>query len=126
MESSGLNEISDRAGVSFEALAESERRLRRLADAIPGLGSYVDRDRRYLCVNRMYEAWFGRARGDFVGRTTDEVLGPDLMAQAGPGIERALRGEEVRFEHEGPYPGGPRFVSGAYIPDLDATGDVAG
>jgi PAS domain S-box-containing protein len=118
-----------KAGLSDEwlaALVESDRRMRRMADAIPGLVSYVDRDRRYVFVNRLYETWFGRARQDVIGKTTDEVLGPELMAQAGPQIERALRGEEVRFEHEGPYPGGPRWVQGAYIPDVDESGEVRG
>jgi PAS domain S-box-containing protein len=108
------------------AALESQRRMRRVADSLPGLVSYVDRDRRYVFVNKMYEKWFGRARRDVVGKTTDEVLGPELMAQAGPQIERALRGEEVLFEHEGPYPGGPRWVHGAYIPDINAAGEVLG
>jgi PAS domain S-box-containing protein len=126
MESSELNETLDRVGARLEALAERERRLRRMVDSIPGLVSYVDRHRRYVFVNRMYETWFGRARRDVIGKTTDEVLGPQLMAHARPQIERALRGEEVRFEHESPYADGPRWVSGAYIPDFDESGEVAG
>ncbi|HVU51947.1 MAG TPA: ATP-binding protein [Polyangia bacterium] len=122
----GPNDIPGLAEGRLAALIESEQRLRRLADVLPGLVSYVDRNRRYLFVNQLYEAWFGLARQDVVGRTTDEVLGPELMAQAGPNIERALRGEEVRFEHEGPYPGGPRYVQGAYIPDVDERGEVLG
>jgi PAS domain S-box-containing protein len=113
-------------GNENEAIVESERRLRRLVDAIPGLVSYVDRNRRYVFVNRRYEAWFGRERCDVLGKTTDEILGPALMEHARPQIERALRGEEVRFEHESPYPDGPRWVSGAYIPDFDEKGQVAG
>ena len=64
MESSELNEMPERAEGRLEAFAESDRRLRRIADAIPGLVSYVDRHRRYLFVNRMYESWFGRARSE--------------------------------------------------------------
>jgi PAS domain S-box-containing protein len=126
MESYELNDVPEVLGARLEALVESEQRLRRMADAIPGLVSYVDRDRRYVFVNRMYETWFGRARRDVIGKTTDEVLGPALMAHARPQIERALRGEEVRFEHESPYPDGPRWVSGSYIPDFDESGEVAG
>jgi PAS domain S-box-containing protein len=126
MESSELNDAPGLAGARLKALAASEQRLRRMADAIPGLVSYVDRHRRYLFVNRMYEAWFGRERSEVIGKTTDEILGPEIMAGARARIERALRGEEVRFEHESPYPDGPRWVSGSYIPDFDEVGEVAG
>jgi PAS domain S-box-containing protein len=108
------------------ALEASERRLRRMADVLPGLVSYVDSQRRYLFVNSMYERWFGRSREDVVGRTTDDVLGPALLAHVGSYIDRALAGEEVRFETEGSYPGGPRWIDAAYIPDRDDTGRVAG
>jgi len=126
MESSELDGIPALTRTRLAALVESERRLRRLTDAIPGLVSYVDRHRRYLFVNRMYESWFGRSRSEVLGKTTDEVLGAALMAHARPQIERVLRGEEVRFEHESPYPDGPRWVSGSYIPDIDESGAVAG
>src|SRR5205809_5412756 len=40
------------------ALRESEERLRLIANNVPALISYVDRDQRYRYSNRTYEDWF--------------------------------------------------------------------
>ena len=40
-------------------LAQSERRMHMIADSLPVLIAYVDRDQRYVFMNRAYEAWFG-------------------------------------------------------------------
>jgi PAS domain S-box-containing protein len=109
-----------------EALREREQQLRHIADAMPALISYVDHERRYRFVNRQYEIWFRCSSEEVIGKTTDEVLGPGLMARGGPYIDRALRGEKVDFEVELPYPGGPRWVTAHYVPDVDASGRVAG
>ena len=51
---------------------ESISRLQLIVDSVPGLMSYLDRDGRYLLVNRAYRAWFGEATS-FVGRTVADV-----------------------------------------------------
>ena len=108
------------------ALRTREQQLRNMADAMPALVAYVGRDRRYLFVNRLYEAWFRRPVAEMTGKTVDEVLGPEAMQRAGRYIDQALQGERVAFELEAPYPGGPRWVNGQYLPDVDAAGNVAG
>jgi PAS domain S-box-containing protein len=111
---------------ALEALGRREQQLRHIADAMPALVSYVDRDKRYRFVNRQYESWFRCSRDEVIGRTMEEVLGPEVMARGAPYVDRALRGEEAHFEVEAPYPGGPRWVNAHYIPDVDPTGRVAG
>ena len=108
------------------ALRAREQQLRNMADAMPALIAYVGRDCRYLFVNRLYETWFGRPIAEITGKTVDELLGPEAMQRAGRYIDQALRGERVAFELEAPYPGGPRWVNGQYLPDVDAAGHVAG
>ncbi|HTB58636.1 MAG TPA: PAS domain-containing protein [Polyangia bacterium] len=109
-----------------EALREREQQLRHVADVMPALISYVGTDRRYRFVNRLYEAWFRCSTDEVVGKKIDDVLGPETMKFAGEYIDRALRGEEVHFEPEVRYPAGPRWVDAHYVPDLDASGQVAG
>ncbi len=46
------------AKVSEAALSESQRELQLLADTLPVLVSYIDKDRRYRFINRTYEQWF--------------------------------------------------------------------
>ncbi len=108
------------------ALRESEQQLRHVADVMPALISYVGRDRRYRFVNRLYGAWFRCSTDEVVGKKIDDVLGPETMKFAGDYIDRALRGEEVHFQPEVQYPAGPRWVDAHYVPDFDASGEVAG
>jgi PAS domain S-box-containing protein len=109
-----------------EALRMREQQLRLIADAMPVLLSYIDRDRRYRFVNRRYAAWFRRSLDDVIGRPMEEVLGRAVMDRVSPYIERAMRGEEIHFEIEAPYPTGARWINAHYVPDFDATGQVAG
>ena len=109
------------------ALHDSEEQLRTITDAIPALISYVDKGGCYRLNNRAYETWFALDRGDVAGRHLSEVLGDAAWEKVRPRIERALAGEEVRFEDLLPYRGGgPRWVSVTYTPYRDPTGDVRG
>src|SRR5205085_9639849 len=81
------------------ALRESEERLRLIANNVPALISYVDRDQRYRFANRTYDEWFGISHEQMPGRTVAEVFGEEGYARMRESIERVLRGEEVEFEH---------------------------
>jgi PAS domain S-box-containing protein len=112
---------------ALDVLQARERQLRLITDATPALMSYVDRDRRYRFVNRQYETWFGYRHEELIGRTLAEVLGEAVMERLEPYVERALRGEDVRFEMEAPYrQGGVRWIDAHYVPDRDGSGGVAG
>ena len=110
----------------YEALREREQQMQHVADAIPALISYVGCDWRYRFVNRLYGAWFQSPPEEAIGKTPDEVLGKEMMEVGRQYMERALRGEEVHFEVQAPYPGGARWVNVDYVPDFDASGKVAG
>lgn len=98
---------------------DSENQLRLIADALPVLISYVDRERRYRFVNRGYTEWFGRTPEKVVGKHVREVIGAEAYAVVKVYIERVLSGEEITFEQLMPYPGGDRFIHVNYIPDFD-------
>jgi PAS domain S-box-containing protein len=105
--------------------AELER-LRALADNVPAMLAYWDRDQRCHYANRAYETWFGRKPSEVVGRTMAELLG-ELYAKNLPHITAALRGEEQVFDREIPDPAGgpPRQSQAHYVPDL-VNGEVRG
>jgi len=54
--------------------------LELIVDAVPALIAYVDREQRYGFVNRAYEEWYGRPRGEIPGHTLREFR---LAAHAG-------------------------------------------
>src|SRR3954462_11920120 len=108
------------------ALRQSEERLRLIANNVPALISYVDREQRYRFSNRTYNDWFGIAHERMQGRTVAEVLGDDAYGRMRPDIERVLGGASVEFElamGEGPR---RRTLQVACVPHFDAGGEVLG
>lgn len=101
--------------------------MRSLADALPLLVAYVDRDQRFLFVNSAYEHWFGAPRAAIEGRSVASVLGPAAYAAMRRHVEAALRGETVVYENTADYrAAGPRRVLVTYVPQRDERGDVVG
>ncbi len=100
--------------------------LRRLADQVPSMLAYWDRELRCRFANRAYERWFGVDPDALIGRSIRELLGPQLFALNEPHIRAALDGEPQTFE---------RLVTGAdgigrhslahYLPDV-VDGEVRG
>lgn len=107
-------------------LRDSERQLRLIADAMPGLVAYVGPDLRYRFANAEYQAWFGIESADLIGRTIGEVLGDNVAAQLRPHLTRALGGDDVRFELPIEYRNGPRWIHAHYMPHHNDRGEVQG
>jgi diguanylate cyclase (GGDEF)-like protein/PAS domain S-box-containing protein len=106
------------------ALRESEERLRLVANSVPALISYIDREQRYRFSNRTYDAWFGIAPEGMQGRTVAEVFGEEIYARVRPYVERCLGGQSVEFEFA---PGdGRRTLQVACMPHLAREGEVLG
>src|SRR3954465_1944080 len=80
------------------ALRESEERVRLIANNVPALISYVDREQRYRFSNRTYDDWFGIAHERMQGRTIAEIFGDDAYGRMRPDLERVLSGATVQFE----------------------------
>ncbi|HEV7255271.1 MAG TPA: PAS domain-containing protein [Mesorhizobium sp.] len=108
-------------------LRAREEELRLLADSLPVLVSFIDRDTRYRFVNATYERWFERPRDEVLGKSVRELLGEAAYALHRPRIDAALRGEEQRFEAFTPKPDGARRETEvAYVPRRDSQGEVDG
>jgi PAS domain S-box-containing protein len=98
-----------------------------LADNVPALFSYLDTSGRYRFVNKRYEEWFGIPRTEIIGRHYRQVLGEAAYERIRDHVERALLGQQVRFEDALPYRnGGTRWVNADYVPDTDDRGKVKG
>jgi PAS domain S-box-containing protein len=124
IEQSGLLE---EANASERRALANELHLQVIADSMPVLISYLDRDHRYQFVNGHYERWFGIPRGDIVGRHARDVLGEAAYATVKPHMDDALRGASVVFETLVPYArGDQRFVRARYVPRRSLDGAVLG
>ena len=108
------------------ALRQSEERMRLVANNVPALISYVDRDQRYRFSNRTYDAWFGIAHEEMIGRTVAEVFGEDAYARMRQDIERCIDGETVEFEFTSTDNGRRRTMQVSCVPHLGSAGEVLG
>ncbi len=110
-----------------EAVRTTANQLRLIADALPSLVSYVDRDWRYLFVNQAYREWFGVEPADVLGKHAREILGEEAFRSIQPYAQRALQGERVEYEALVPFKsGGAKWVSTNYVPDVGKDGAIAG
>ncbi|HSN30920.1 MAG TPA: PAS domain-containing protein [Kofleriaceae bacterium] len=101
-------------------------RLELVADSLPGLVGFVDRDARYQYVNAAYEAWFGQPRAFFVGKRIRDIVAPEMYAKIASSVERALAGERVQFRDRVAYPTGTRDIDVQYMPVRDSSGAQIG
>jgi signal transduction histidine kinase len=99
----------------------------RIANHIPAMLAYWDRDLCCRFANHAYVTWFGVAPTDLLGTHIRDLLGPTLFQANLPHIEGALRGEAQEFERLIPDPlGGPgRHSLASYVPDV-VDGQVRG
>ena len=101
--------------------------LERLANALPVLLAYVDRDRRYRFANQTYTDWFGMTPAAIVGQSVEDIIGTTAYQAIKPDIDAVLQGRafdseiEVDFKHLG-----RRRVQRYFVPDVDEHGDIKG
>src|SRR5688572_1714625 len=91
-----------------------------LADTLPVLTAYVDREQRYRFLNKPLAEWFERPRSEILGKTLREVLGEEAYAVRAPLIAAALKGERQYFASDFDHPTrGPLAVQTNYTPWLE-------
>jgi diguanylate cyclase (GGDEF)-like protein/PAS domain S-box-containing protein len=108
-----------------EKLRDSQRHLHLIADNLPVVIGYTDREERIRFANRTYGVLFDDVPDDITGMWIADVIGHDTYQLSKPYIDAALRGEMVRFERSRTTRSGARIDSVTYIPD-NKDGVVAG
>jgi PAS domain S-box-containing protein len=108
------------------ALRRQEEQFRVLASNVPELFAYVGTDQRYRFVNHRYEELFNRKAEAMLGRTIEEVFGPESYGSLKPQIDEVLAGREVNEELELELAGHHRWVSVKYVPHHDDSGELSG
>ncbi|HKP34206.1 MAG TPA: PAS domain-containing protein, partial [Sphingomicrobium sp.] len=98
-----------------------------IADILPVMTGYVDRDLVYRFVNKPLADWMGVPRKDILGRHIREMIGAAAFAEREPLLAAALNGERMFFASEIDHPSrGPLAVQTDYVPWADASGKVNG
>ncbi len=97
---SSLMHDTSAAKAASAAMRASEARMLSIADALPVLVSFLDRDHRYDFVNSRYEEHFGIERSQIIGKSMADLLGEAAYQHYLPYLERAATGESQVFELE--------------------------
>jgi PAS domain S-box-containing protein len=108
------------------ALNLREEQLQLITDLAPTLIAYIDKNERYLLINKAYEDWYRRARSEIIGMTMRELLGEKVYEAVASSVAEALAGRRARFETEVSYQDGSRWIAAEYTPDIDSFGNVHG
>ena len=118
-----LRDVTERRAAQAQ-LADSERRLREIADNAPALISKHDVETRFRFANRAWEDWLGVDPSTLIGRTLLETVGQKEFAAMAPFVEAVLRGESVSFERSSR--SGRRWMHVGFVPRRDVDGVVCG
>ena len=106
---------------------ERNRDLQLVMDTVPMMITRLDRDERFLFVNRAYCELMQRSAEDIVGRRIVEVISPEAYAQIKPALNRALSGDPGSVERIQHRSNGERVeIESRYIPAVDVGGRVTG
>lgn len=122
--------LVERRRDAYEAeLRLKEEPLQLIADNVPALIGYHDRELRYVFVNEAFARFFGVPREQIVGRKVREQVGERVFERLRPGMEAALAGRAVRFEDKEPDKFGPGlhgWTDENYVPRFAPDGSVEG
>jgi diguanylate cyclase (GGDEF)-like protein/PAS domain S-box-containing protein len=108
------------------ALRDGEQRLRLIADNIPALVSYIDRDERFGFANAKVLQAMGPDAVSPLGRTLREVSGEEVYLGVAEHVAAALRGEMATFESRFSIRGRQMLSRTTYVPDAAPGGEIRG
>ena len=117
----------ERAEADAKKISDDARFIKALADALPGMVGYWDKNLRCHFANYAYLEWFGKPSEAIVGHSINELMGEALYARNEPYIFAALAGVPQKFERVLTKPDGSMgHTLTHYIPDIDLEGRVNG
>ena len=110
-----------------ESIAKSERFIKAITNAVPGMVSYWDRQLRCHFANQSYLEWYGKLPEHIIGGTLQDLMGGPMFALNEAYVAAVLAGEKQQFERTVTKPDGSiGHALAHYMPDIDAYGEVIG
>ena len=98
-----------------------------IADSLPVMIAYLDRQERYMFLNRTLADWLEQPRKSILGKTMRQVVGKAAYAYRKPMIDAALGGEQQWFIADFDHPTrGKLTVQTQYVPHRGGKGKVIG
>jgi two-component system CheB/CheR fusion protein len=109
------------------ALAEREKFVKTITNAMPSLVGYWDKNLCCRFANKSYFEWFGKSPEFLIGTSLSDLLSEPLFAFKEPYIAAVLTGKRQTFESTIiKQDGNIGYTLVNYIPDVDIHGEVMG
>jgi PAS domain S-box-containing protein len=109
------------------AQRESEHQVQLIADALPILISYLDKEKRYRFNNKAHGDWFRHSNDEIIGKQLAQTVGESIYEKIQSYTDQALSGTIAEFEIDFPHPEkGTRCLHVVFVPDEDEQGQVKG
>jgi diguanylate cyclase (GGDEF)-like protein/PAS domain S-box-containing protein len=121
-----LNGMAQSLQQRSHALEQSEQRLHLIADHMPALIAYVDRDERFRFTNAFYGDVYGVDASKIIGKSMRELMGEKLYDEIKPKIDEALQGLPITYDLRQTVNGVTRELTLTYFPDYGERDEVAG
>jgi PAS domain S-box-containing protein len=99
-----------------------------LADLLPVMTAFIDRDERYRFINKALADWLEMPRRELIGRTMAEAIGEENYTRRKPMLDAAMAGERQYFAATFEHPTrGILAAQTEYVPWVNpATGRIDG
>jgi PAS domain S-box-containing protein len=106
---------------------QAQGRLRSVAQHVPAMIGYWNRELICEFANEGHRVWFGLGPEQIVGMTMRDLLGESLERQITPSLQRVLAGRSEHFETVmNQFDGTPAYADSRYVPDFAESGEVQG
>ena len=90
----------DRGAGTDGTLRERAAILESILNGVSLLISYIDKEERYVFVNRAYAWWHDIRPEEAIGKRVSEILKPEEYARISANIKKALDGQRVTYENQ--------------------------
>ena len=95
-----------------------------VADGIPSLIAHVNRDERYIYVNKAYADWIQLPREQIVGKSVLDIIGNDTYELSRPYIQGVLNGKVGNYVRHIGFLDRKITQSIDFVPQIDSDGNV--
>ena len=108
-------------------LQATQARMQHLADGVPGLFAYIDRNYIIRFLSSEYDQWYGYSRTRHLNESITTVISREIWEKRQPLYDRCLAGEVIQYEETRSMASGEqRYYAVTYQPDHNAAGDIVG
>lgn len=110
-----------------DELRATQDRMQNLADHVPGLFAYLDRNYVIRFLSAQYDEWYGTDRTCKLGCHISEVIDPESWAKRRPLYDRVMAGEVISYEESRRMASGEeRYYQVTYRPARGPGGAING